>query len=114
MAVLFIILAIIFNACLFECGHIIGAKIDGYEIISINILGLCSYRLNKKHLNEIMKGFVIGKENDKYLVRTYWNAPDDIDGKIYVTSNTPLSLGEEVTVKINETFVYDLFGEVNK
>lgn len=70
-----------------------------------------SYQQNKKHIGEIMTGLVIGKENENYLLRSYWNAPDDVDGKIYFKSNEPIKLGEKVQVKINEVFVYDLMGE---
>ncbi len=73
-----------------------------------------SYRKNKKHVGEIMSGLVVGKENDKYLLRSYYNAPDDIDGKIYFTSEKDLLPGEIVKVKIVEAFVYDLFGELIK
>ena len=73
-----------------------------------------SYRKNKKHIGEIMKGLVIGKEKDQYLLRSYWNAPDDVDGKIYFTSDRKLNEGEIVQVKITEAFVYDLMGELVK
>ena len=70
-----------------------------------------SYKLNKKHVGEVMEGLVVGKENDQYLLRSYWNAPDDIDGKIFFTSGRELHLGDKVKVKINNAFVYDLMGE---
>lgn len=70
-----------------------------------------SYQQNKKHIGEIMTGLVVGKENENYLLRSYWNAPDDVDGKIYFKSDIPLTLGDKVQVKINEVFVYDLMGE---
>ena len=70
-----------------------------------------SYQQNKKHIGEIMTGLVVGKENENYLLRSYWNAPDDVDGKIFFKSNKELKLGEKVQVKINEVFVYDLMGE---
>jgi ribosomal protein S12 methylthiotransferase len=73
-----------------------------------------SYRKNKTHINEIMEGLVVGKEKDKYLLRSYWNAPDDVDGKIYFTSDMKLNEGEIVRVKILEAFVYDLMGELVK
>jgi len=69
-----------------------------------------SYTQNKKHLGETMKGLVIGKENGYYLLRSYFNAPDDIDGKIIFSSNKVLKEGEIVTVKITESYVYDIFG----
>ena len=71
-----------------------------------------SYELNKRHLNEVMTGLVVGQENGYYLLRSYYNAPDDVDGKIMFASNKPLKEGDIVTVKIKETYVYDLFGEM--
>ena len=70
-----------------------------------------SYRKNKEHIGEIMKGLVVGVEGEYYLLRSYYNAPDDVDGKIYFTSKNKLELGSLTKVKINETSVYDLYGE---
>ncbi len=70
-----------------------------------------SYQQNKKHIGEVMEGIVIGKDNDNYLLRSYWNAPDDVDGKIYFTSEKKLNQGDIVKVKISSAFVYDLMGE---
>ena len=36
-----------------------------------------SYRKNKTHIGEIMEGLVVGKEKEQYLLRSYWNAPDE-------------------------------------
>ena len=70
-----------------------------------------SYQQNKKHIGEVMEGMVIGKDNDNYLLRSYWNAPDDVDGKIYFSSEKTLYNGDIVKVKITSAFVYDLMGE---
>ena len=71
-----------------------------------------SYSLNKKHIGEVMRGMVIGKDDHgNYLLRSYWNAPDDVDGKIYFTSKKELHNGEMVFIKITGAFVYDLMGE---
>ena len=70
-----------------------------------------SYQQNKKHIGEVMEGLVVGLENDNYLLRSYWNAPDDVDGKIYFSSPKELKMGDKVKVKINNAFVYDLMGE---
>lgn len=72
-----------------------------------------SYQQNKKHIGEVMTGLVIGKDNNNYLLRSYWNAPDDVDGKIYFTSDKPLNNGDIVKVKITSAFVYDLMGELD-
>ncbi len=69
-----------------------------------------SYKKNKTHIGEIMEGMVVGKEKDKYLLRSYWNAPDDVDGKIYFSANKKLNEGDIVEVEIQEAFVYDLMG----
>ena len=69
-----------------------------------------SYNLNKRHIEEVMTGLVVGKENDYYLLRSYFNAPDDIDGKILFSSDKPLKEGEKVKVLIKESYVYDLYG----
>ena len=70
-----------------------------------------SYEQNKKHINEIMTGLVVGKENGYYLLRSYFNAPDDIDGKILFSSKRELNEGDKVKVLIKESYVYDLYGE---
>ena len=69
-----------------------------------------SYDLNKRHIGEIMDGLVIGKENGYYLLRSYFNAPDDIDGKILFSSEKVLNEGDIVKVRITESYVYDLYG----
>ena len=71
-----------------------------------------SYKRNKQHVGEIMEGLVVGQEKGQYLLRSYWNAPDDVDGKIYFSSNKDLKEGEKVKVKIDSAFVYDLQGEL--
>lgn len=73
-----------------------------------------SYDLNKRHIGEIMNGLVVGKENGYYLLRSYWNAPDDVDGKILFSSKEELNEGDIVNVKIRESYVYDLHGEIVK
>ena len=71
-----------------------------------------SYEQNKKHVGEVMTGLVVGKENDYYLLRSYYNAPDDVDGKIIFSSKKKLNEGDIVKVQISESYVYDLFGEM--
>ena len=71
-----------------------------------------SYSNNKKHIGEVMEGMIFVKEHNHYLLRSYFNAPDDIDGRIVVNSSKPLNIGDIVKVKITDAFVYDLMGEV--
>ena len=71
-----------------------------------------SYEQNKKHIDEIMTGLVVGKENGYYLLRSYYNAPDDVDGKILFSSPKELQEGDKVKVLIKESYVYDLYGEI--
>ena len=71
-----------------------------------------SYEVNKKHLGEVMDVLISGKENKYYIGRSYFNAPEDVDGKIYIKSDKILSISDEVKVKITETYIYDLFGEI--
>ena len=69
-----------------------------------------SYNQNKKHINEVMTGLVVGKHDDYYLLRSYFNAPDDVDGKILFSSSKELKEGDKVKVLIKESYVYDLYG----
>lgn len=73
-----------------------------------------SYETNKAHIGEIMEGIVIGynPKTQIYKLRSYWNAPDDIDGTISFKSNKEIKIGEIVKVKITSAFVYDLYGEL--
>lgn len=72
-----------------------------------------SYRLNKSQIGKVMEGMVVGKDErtGEYILRSYWNAPDDVDGNIYFTSKRALKDGDIVKVKITDALVYDLLGE---
>ena len=43
-----VVVGAIFNATLFELGHVAGAKLGKYDILSVCILGLCFYKDNGK------------------------------------------------------------------
>ncbi|MCR5349187.1 MAG: 30S ribosomal protein S12 methylthiotransferase RimO [Bacilli bacterium] len=72
-----------------------------------------SYQANKARIGETMEGIVLGKGSrpNEYRLRSYWNAPDDIDGGIYFTCPHELQAGDIVKVRITGAFVYDLHGE---
>lgn len=73
-----------------------------------------SYQNNKARVGEVMEGIVVeyNPTNKVYSLRSYWNAPDDIDGKISFVSNKEHKIGDVVKVKITNAYIYDLFGEV--
>lgn len=73
-----------------------------------------SQKRNKTHIGEITKGMVtsFSEEKQAYKVRNYWNAPDEIDGDIYLYSPYPLSEGDIVEFKIVDASNYDLFAEI--
>ncbi len=75
-----------------------------------------SFSMNKAHIGEIMEGIVIGYDPMKkmYSLRSYWNAPDGIDGNIYFKSEKKLIEGEITHVKILKAGVYDLLGELSE
>ena len=66
-------------------------KIERYEKL-MKKQKVISYQKNKSHIGEVMEGLVVGydNKNDLYLLRSGWNAPDDIDGNIYIKSEEPL------------------------
>ncbi len=72
-----------------------------------------SYQNNKDLIGEIMEGIVVeyNATNKVYGLRSYWNAPDDIDGKISFVSTKEHKIGDVVKVKITNAYIYDLFGE---
>lgn len=70
-----------------------------------------SYQQAKKHVGETMEGYVVGEHNGEYLVRTYWNAPDDVDGSIFIKALHTHHIGDRIKCRITQAFVYDLLGE---
>ncbi|MCR5185183.1 MAG: 30S ribosomal protein S12 methylthiotransferase RimO [Bacilli bacterium] len=71
-----------------------------------------SFERNQKHIGEEMEGLIVGEEDGQYLFRSYWNAPDDVDGNIYIKKDKDVAIGEKVKVKIDQAFVYDLIGHL--
>jgi ribosomal protein S12 methylthiotransferase len=70
-----------------------------------------SYSLNKELVGKVFKGIIIGEDKGDYLVRCVYNAPDDIDGNVFLKNTKKHKLGDEVLIKITNAFVYDLYGE---
>lgn len=59
----------------------------------------------------LVDNFDFNKE--MYQSRSYAYAPDDVDGYIYIRSNTPLIPGEFYDVVITKADIYDLEAELN-
>ena len=74
---------------------------------------LISAENNQKLMGKAFETVVEGFDRlaECWFGRTAMDAPD-IDGKIFFTSEKPLSVGEYVKVKITDTLDYDLIGEV--
>ncbi len=72
-----------------------------------------SDELNKKLLGKDIEVVVEGFDRyaECFFGRSYAEAPE-IDGKIFFTSENKLSVGQFVTIKIDDTLDYDLLGAV--
>lgn len=99
------------------------------DTVAYGISPKVSEKVAKQRYNEIMKiqskiienknQEIVGKtfkvlvdnfdfDKEMYQSRNYAYAPDDVDGYIYIRSNTPLILGEFYDVKVTKADVYDL------
>lgn len=72
-----------------------------------------SYENNKNMIGEVLEVLVEGKDALKnvYRGRSVFNAPDDVDGMVFFTSNRNIAMGSFVNVKITDAKPYDLIGE---
>ncbi|HOR22037.1 MAG TPA: TRAM domain-containing protein, partial [Ruminococcus sp.] len=66
-------------------------------------------KLMDRELTAVVEGF--DRFAECWFGRTEMDAPD-IDGKVFFTSEKPLSVGEYVKIRITDTLDYDLIGEV--
>lgn len=69
-----------------------------------------SMEINKRFTDRTIDVLIDEKEDDRYLGRSQYDAPE-VDGGIYVRSKRALRPGEFVKVKITDTLEYDLVGE---
>lgn len=69
-----------------------------------------SARKNEGIVGTTVKAFVEKEEGGEYICRTERDAPE-VDGELYVTSDTPLKPGEFVDVEVTGSLDFDLFGE---
>lgn len=68
---------------------------------------------NKRFLDIEMDGIVTGYDEEKgaYTVRNFFNAPDEIDGCIYVYAVSDYELGETIRFIVRDVSSYDLYCE---
>jgi ribosomal protein S12 methylthiotransferase len=66
--------------------------------------------VNKKLLGKTIDVLIDEEENDIYLGRSQYDAPE-VDGQVYVKSKSKLNAGDFVKVKITDTLEYDLVGQ---
>lgn len=69
-----------------------------------------SQGVNKEFLGGVIDVLIDEKEEDYYLGRSQYDAPE-VDGLIYVDSKETLNAGDFVKVKITDTLEYDLVGK---
>ena len=88
-------------------------KQQRYESI-MEIQAQISLENNKKRVGQTFKGIIIDydEEHDDYLFRCAGNAPDHIDGNIYIKSEEPLEEGKEISVVIEDYDTYNLYGRI--
>jgi len=84
------------------------ARQEGVMLLQAEI----SEELNRKKIGQTLKVLVEGRDEiiKSYFGRTYGDSID-IDGKVFFKSENKLNEGDLVSVLINESLEYDLFGE---
>ncbi len=68
---------------------------------------------NQSRLQTVCRVLVTGKRGRAYIGRSAWEAPD-ADGEIAFTSQSPLTPGQFVDVRITSATEYDLAGEATE
>ena len=88
-------------------------KLDRYERI-MEVQQRISLDNNSKRVGQKSYGLIIGysDEENAYLIRSGFNAPDGIDGNIYAYSEEIHHLGERVYFEIVEYNEYDLYAKI--
>ena len=65
----------------------------------------------EKRIGTIMKCMVDEKNEDEYILRSFMDAPD-VDGVVYLKTDSELNVGDFVDIRITEALEYDLRGEI--
>ena len=88
-------------------------KIDRYNKI-MELQSEISLNNNQNKIGEKSYGLIVGydEEENAYLIRGRYNAPDDIDGNIYAYCEEELELGQKVKFEIIDASTYDLYAKI--
>lgn len=73
-----------------------------------------AHRFNESRINKVERVIIDKKQGSTYLARSYREAPDDVDGYIYVSSIEPLKIGAYYDALITTNLGYDLKAIINK
>jgi len=73
---------------------------------------MVSEEINQKFLGKTIEVLIDEKEEDVYLGRSQYDAPE-VDGQVFVKSKRLLKPGDFVQTRITDTLEYDLVGEAN-
>lgn len=87
-------------------------KIERFNAV-MSIQQKVSQEFNKKFLGRTLDILIDERQNDCYLGRSLYDAPE-VDGLVYVNSKKALEPGDFEKVKITDTLEYDLVGESNE
>jgi ribosomal protein S12 methylthiotransferase len=67
-------------------------------------------KINEKYLGGVIEVLIDEKEDEHYLGRSQYDAPE-VDGIVFVKSSDSIKPGEILKVRITDTLEYDLVGE---
>ena len=70
-----------------------------------------SKEINEKFKNKTLKVLIEEKKESCYIGRSEYDAPE-VDGLVYIKHNKALKIGNFYNVTINDSYEYDLMGEV--
>ena len=70
-----------------------------------------SEEINAQKVGQTLKVIIDREEDDFYVGRTEFDSPD-VDGEVLIVKNKNLEIGDFYQVKITDSDMYDLYGEV--
>ena len=70
-----------------------------------------SEEINAQKVGQMFKVIIDREEEDFYVGRTEYDSPD-VDGEVLIVKNKQLTIGDFYQVRITESDMYDLYGEV--